>query len=92
MVHSKTIVEDRQIVFIFQYSFNHFKFDFQDLGVRNFHREFIVIKNKTNKTVVNSVFVPKLQRTKIWQRRDSNPRSFELVPKTSALDRSATLP
>jgi hypothetical protein len=29
---------------------------------------------------------------KIWQRWDSNPRPFGLVPKTSALDRSATLP
>lgn len=29
---------------------------------------------------------------KSWQRWDSNPRSFELVPKTSALDHSATLP
>ena len=29
---------------------------------------------------------------KLWQRWDSNPRPFGLVPKTSALDRSATLP
>ena len=29
---------------------------------------------------------------KIWQRWDSNPRPERLVPKTSALDHSATLP
>ena len=28
----------------------------------------------------------------LWQRWDSNPRLERLVPKTSALDRSATLP
>ena len=28
----------------------------------------------------------------VWQRWDSNPRPFGLVPKTSALDHSATLP
>ena len=28
----------------------------------------------------------------MWQQWDSNPRPFGLVPKTSALDRSAMLP
>lgn len=54
-----------------------------------------------NKTVFSSgicdctarIFVGrgKLQKS-TWQRWDSNPRPFGLVPKTSALDHSATLP
>ena len=33
-----------------------------------------------------------MSKKKMWQRWDSNPRPFGLVPKTSALDRSAMLP
>ena len=36
--------------------------------------------------------VPLRWRKNVWQRWDSNPRPFGLVPKTSALDHSATLP
>ena len=41
---------------------------------------------------VSCLFFNKIWRKIYWQRWDSNPRHFWLVPKTSALDRSATLP
>lgn len=49
----------------------------------------VVREEKLRKTVI---IIEKKETKSYWQRWDSNPRLERLVPKTSALDHSATLP